>query len=129
MTGNIKVLLIVLLTVSALADEVDPDYTYEDFMRQYNRTYTGEEKAIHEKAFYKNYADLLARQLRGENAVVNKFLDWTQEELDGITFFYSQLSSTITLSNLIFLSLPDPSDQANGSQLPQQRMIGGITGE
>ena len=129
MTGNIKVLLIVLLTVSTLADEVDPDYTYEDFMRQFNRTYTGEEKAIHEKAFYINYADLLARQLRGENAVVNKFLDWTQEELDGITFFYSQLSSTITPNNLISLFLPDPSEQASCSLLPQQRMIGGITAE
>ena len=51
MTGNIKVLLIVLLTVSALADEVDPDYTYEDFMRQFNRTYTGEVKEIHKKIF------------------------------------------------------------------------------
>lgn len=89
MAGKSTFLLIVLLAVSALSDQVDPDYTYDDFMRQFNRTYTGEEKAIHEKAFYKNYADLLARQLNGENAMVNKFLDWTQDELDGTHFIYS----------------------------------------
>lgn len=51
MTGNLKVLLIVLLTVGALADVNDPNYTYDDFMRQFNRTYTGEVKEIHKKIF------------------------------------------------------------------------------
>ena len=91
MAGKITFLLIVLLATYALADENDPDYTYEDFMRQYNRTYAGEEKATHEKIFYKNYADLLARQLKGETAVVNDFLDWTQEQLDGTFLFIPSL--------------------------------------
>lgn len=59
MTGNIKALLIVLLAVCALADEVDPNYGYSDFMRQYGRTYTGEERAAHEKIFNRKYAELL----------------------------------------------------------------------
>ena len=71
MTGNLKVLLIVLLTVGALADVNDPNYTYDDFMRQFNRTYTGEVKETHKKIFEKNYADLLARQAKGETCVVN----------------------------------------------------------
>jgi hypothetical protein len=41
MAGNIKIFLIVLLAVCALADDLDPDYNYDDFMRQFNRTYTG----------------------------------------------------------------------------------------
>jgi hypothetical protein len=38
-SGTIKAIIIVFLAICAVADEVDPDYNYDDFMRQFGRTY------------------------------------------------------------------------------------------
>ncbi len=82
-SGYIKVFLIVLLAACTLADEVDPNYSYNDFMRQYNRTYTGEERAIHEQIFNRKYAELLKLRSQGHELAVNQFLDWTPEQEAG----------------------------------------------
>lgn len=42
MTGNIKVFLIVLLAVTATAKEFGSDYNYDEFMKKFNRNFTGE---------------------------------------------------------------------------------------
>jgi hypothetical protein len=54
-----KILLVTIIVISALGDEFDPDYSYSDFERQYKRNYQGSERAVHEAAFKKNYAELL----------------------------------------------------------------------
>ena len=66
-----KVFLIVLLTVSAVTNDIDPNYTYKDFMRQYNRTYEGEEKSLHERIFNSGYAEILRLRDQGHDLVVN----------------------------------------------------------
>lgn len=53
-----KIFLLVLLTVAAVADELDPNYSYDDFYRQFNRTYTGEEKASHKQIFDDKFREL-----------------------------------------------------------------------
>jgi hypothetical protein len=47
---------VVLLVVCSLADRPDDKYTHSDFMRQYNKSYTGSEKASRQQIFNKNYA-------------------------------------------------------------------------
>ena len=56
---SIQVLLIALLTVLALTVDIDPNYSFDDFVRDYHRTYEGEEKAAHAAAFKKNFANIL----------------------------------------------------------------------
>lgn len=41
MTKAIYFLVIAALAICTLADEFDPDYSYSDFMRQFNRNYQG----------------------------------------------------------------------------------------
>ena len=77
MTGNIKVFVLVLFVSCAIAVELDPNYSYDDFMKQFNRNYQGWEKALHEKIFKEQYAELLKLKAQGHDVVVNDFLDWT----------------------------------------------------
>ena len=79
----IKAIIIIFLAICAVADEVDPSYNYDDFMRQFDRTYKGEEKNIHEKIFNEKYAQLLKLKAEGHQLAVNDFLDWTKEQEDG----------------------------------------------
>lgn len=88
-------LLLVILAVSAATD-IDPNYTYADFMRQFGRTYDGDERTQHEQIFNSNYASLLLENLNGAGLVVNQFMDWNSTQWQGIMYFYfsfQQLSS------------------------------------
>lgn len=83
MQANLRVLLNTLLIVFALGDEFDPYYTYTDFNRTYPRTYTGDEWAMHEAAFIKNYAELVKLKNEGKDVAINDHLDWTDEQKQG----------------------------------------------
>lgn len=55
-------------------------YTFEQFEKQFGRTYQGAEREAHRKAFYKNYQELLSiRSKSGSdyNVQVNNFTDMT----------------------------------------------------
>lgn len=89
------VFLFILTLISySVCDSIDPNYSYDDFMRHFNRTYTGAEKAMHEEIFKQNYDELIRKINNGEDVKVNNFLDWTQEQLDGKPNCYPQHSST-----------------------------------
>ena len=89
MPKAIYFLVITLLVICTLADEFDPDYSYSDFMRQFNRNYQGNEKAAHEAAFKKNYAELLRLKREGKDVAINDRLDWTDEQKGGIFLVYT----------------------------------------
>jgi hypothetical protein len=57
--------------ICSSADLVDSDYSYDDFMRQFNRTYIGQEKEDHRLIFEFNYADLMSQNEAGANLIVN----------------------------------------------------------
>ena len=65
------VLLVAMLTTCALNDDFDPNFSYADFMRIYERTYSGEELAVHEAAFNLNYAELLRLKSEGIDVEIN----------------------------------------------------------
>lgn len=70
-----------MLISSVLAQNIDPNYNFETFMRQFDRTYTGAEKDKHEIIFNKNYQKLKDLVANGEDLVVNNFLDWDEDQL------------------------------------------------
>lgn len=70
-TTSIKVLLVAVLTALALAAELGPNYSYDDFMEDYHRAYEGQERAAHEAAFNKNYANLLRLKEEGHDVILN----------------------------------------------------------
>lgn len=74
-----KILLITILSICVLADEFDPDYSYSDFERQYKRNYQGSDRALHEAAFKKNYAELLKLKKEGVDVAISERLDWTDD--------------------------------------------------
>jgi len=69
--ANIQLLAVVLFVTLAFAEDFDPNYSYEDFNRTYHRDYKGEEWAIHEAAFKKNYAKLLQYKKEGHDVQIN----------------------------------------------------------
>ena len=50
MKSNILFALIFCIVVASASD-IDPNYNYDTFMKQFGRTYTGDEKDRHEKIF------------------------------------------------------------------------------
>lgn len=52
----LHVLIVLIAFGSIFCDKIDPNYSYDLFMKHFNRTYTGEEKTLHENIFYQNYA-------------------------------------------------------------------------
>lgn len=70
------ILLILLLAVFCKGQSVDPTYSYTDFMRQFGRNYTGDEKAQHEAIFNSNYAEMQRLKAEGKDLEVNDFMDW-----------------------------------------------------
>lgn len=89
MRKAIYFLVIAALAICTLADDFDPEYSHSDFMRQSNRNYQGNEKAAREAAFKKNYAELLRLKRLGKDVAINNFLDWTDEQKDGIFLVYT----------------------------------------
>jgi len=55
------ILLLALIVLAVNGDKVDPNYSYDDFMKHFNRTYRGEEKILHEAIFNRNYAELVQK--------------------------------------------------------------------
>ena len=66
-----QLVLICTLLMCAAADEFNPFFTYDDFMRNYNRHYVGVEKDAHEAAFNRNYAELMRARDEGKDVAVN----------------------------------------------------------
>lgn len=56
MSGKKNYLLIILMIVTPLALSLDPSYTFDQFMVDFERNYTPEQKAIHKTIFDANYA-------------------------------------------------------------------------
>lgn len=74
--------LIILMILSMFScDKVDPNYSYDDFMKQFNRTYEGEEKYDYQQIFNKNYADLVEKNNNGADLSITNFLDWNSTQL------------------------------------------------
>lgn len=70
--------------------DYDSTYKYEDFERQFGRSYKGEERRKHKEAFEAAYAEI--QRMRADPNVdfdvkINDLADWTDEELDGIFYF------------------------------------------
>jgi hypothetical protein len=36
-----------LILIAVNCDKIDPNYSYDDFMKHFNRTYQGQEKDLH----------------------------------------------------------------------------------
>lgn len=43
----IILVLVLMMPFVINGDEIDPNYTYDDFMKKFNRTYSGDEKLHH----------------------------------------------------------------------------------
>ena len=64
-----------LATVAAL--DFDPNFSHDDFIRNFPRSYEGEVRERHKEAFNKNYAELLRLKKEGHDVQINDRLDWT----------------------------------------------------
>ena len=83
-----KIILGLLLACICInAVELDPNYSCEDFMRQFGRTYTGEEKDYRCGIFEQNYRKLLIMAAEGKDVQVTQFLDMDEEARKGNIFF------------------------------------------
>ena len=50
-----KTIALLLIVWVCLGIELDPNYSYDDFCKQFDRTYEGEEKESHRIIFEENY--------------------------------------------------------------------------
>ena len=78
-------LLLVCICINAV--ELDPKYSCEDFMAQFKRTYTGEEKEYRCGIFEQNYRRLLVMAAEGKDVQVTQFLDMDEELRQSEIFF------------------------------------------
>ena len=83
-----KIILGLLLACICInAVKLDPNYSCEDFMRQFGRTYTGEEKDYRCGIFEQNYRKLLIMAAEGKDVAVTQFLDMDEKARQGNLFF------------------------------------------
>ena len=69
-----------LILIAVNCDKIDPNYSYDDFMKHFNRTYQGQEKDLHQAIFNQNYADLVSKIESGQDLKINNFLDWNDTQ-------------------------------------------------
>lgn len=64
------------------AAELKESYTHSQYMKDFAKQYTEQERAFREKVFHTNLKRILKHNSGGHSwkAGVNKFTDWTQQE-------------------------------------------------
>lgn len=75
--------LAILIVLFVKGIDVDPTYTFADYVRQFRKTYSAEEYKMREAIFNANFQRILDKAKEKNKTYevsVNKFTDWTDQE-------------------------------------------------
>ena len=85
-----KLSLPLLLCIAlALSGEVDPNYSFSDYLIQFDKHYPDpEEYGMRQSIFEQRLQDIMNFNQNTENTYhkeINRFTDWTEQEIKGTT--------------------------------------------